>query len=64
MVRLCTCCVTRSDIDIHEDFILGDTTQQTITDIFNSEEAKRIRKKEMEGNFDDEMKSVIIVLMN
>ena len=37
MVRL-SCCVTRSDIDIHEDFILGDTTQQTISDIFNSEE--------------------------
>tara|TARA_Y100000592_G_C5438422_1_gene302020 strand:+ start:396 stop:1244 length:849 start_codon:yes stop_codon:yes gene_type:complete len=54
--KVMPCCVTRSDIDIHEDFILGDTKQQTITDIFNSEKAIRIRKKAMEGNFDDEMK--------
>jgi len=54
--KVMPCCVTRSDIDIHQDFILGDTKTQNINEIFNSEKAIRIRKKAMEGNFDDEMK--------
>ncbi len=54
--KVMPCCVTRSDIDIHEDFILGDTKEQSISDIFNSEKAIRIRKKAMKGDFDDEMK--------
>ena len=54
--KVMPCCVTRSDIDTHQDFILGDTKTQNINEIFNSEKAVRIRKKAMEGNFDDEMK--------
>ena len=38
--------MTRSDIDIHSDFILGDTKTQNINEIFNSEKELRIRKKE------------------
>jgi len=50
------CCVTRSDIDSHQDFILGNIKEQSVMDIFNSERATTIRKKAMDGNFDDSMK--------
>ena len=50
------CCVTRSDIDSHQDFILGNIKEQSVMDIFNSERAKTIREKAMKGDFDDDMK--------
>ena len=50
------CCVTRSDIDSHQDFILGNIKEQSVMDIFNSERATTIREKAMKGDFDDDMK--------
>ena len=50
------CCVTRSDIDSHQDFILGNIKEQSVMDIYNSERAKTIREKAMKGDFDDDMK--------
>ena len=50
------CCVTRSDIDSHQDFILGNIKEQSVMDIFNSERAKTFREKALKGDFDDDMK--------
>jgi radical SAM protein with 4Fe4S-binding SPASM domain len=50
------CCATRSDIEEHKDYILGNINEKNILDIFNSEKAVLFRKNTMEGNFTEDMK--------
>jgi|TARA_R100001530_G_scaffold30114_1_gene23663 MoaA/NifB/PqqE/SkfB family radical SAM enzyme len=54
--NMMACCVTRSDIKSHKNYILGNINEKSITDIFNSPKAIRLRKNASEGNFTEDMK--------
>ena len=45
------CCNMRSDVKLHEDFILGNIRKSSILDIWNSPKAEKFRKDTREAKF-------------